>query len=47
MCLERGKAHFRTIFASQAVGMRELYEEIWLASSGELDAGLSIDLALF
>jgi hypothetical protein len=43
----RKKVHFSTVFASQAVGMRKVSEDIWVASFSELDAGLTIDLVLY
>jgi hypothetical protein len=39
ICLGTKKINFRTVFAGQAVGIKEVQDEIWLVSFMDYDLG--------
>src|SRR5262249_9094228 len=39
ICLGRKKINFSTVFAGQAVGIREVHDDIWLVSFMDYDLG--------
>src|SRR5437588_203303 len=39
ICLGRKKINFSTVFAGQAVGIKEVHDDIWLVSFMEYDLG--------
>jgi hypothetical protein len=43
ICLGRKRINFSTVFAGEAVGVKEVHDDIWLASFMEYDLGY-IDL---
>jgi len=39
ICLGHKKINFSTVFAGQAVGIKEVHDDIWLVSSMDYDLG--------
>jgi len=39
-CLGRKKINFSTVFASQAVGIKEVHDDVWLVSFMDYDLGI-------
>jgi putative transposase len=39
ICLDRKKINFNTVFAGQAVGIKEVHDDIWLVSFMDYDLG--------
>lgn len=39
ICIKKLKVHFSTVFAGQAVGLKEVYDKIWLVSFMDYDLG--------
>ncbi len=39
ICLGQKKIHFSTVFAGQAVGIKEVHDDIWLVSFMDYDLG--------
>jgi putative transposase len=39
ICLRHKKINFSTVFAGQAVGIKEAHDDIWLVSSMDYDLG--------
>ena len=39
ICLGRKKINFSTVFAGQAVGIKEIHDDIWLVSFMDYDLG--------
>jgi putative transposase len=42
ICLGRKKINFSTVFAGQAVGIKEVHDDIWLVSFMDYDLDTSI-----
>jgi len=42
ICLGHKKINFSTVFAGQAVGIKEVHDDIWLVSFMDYDLGTSI-----
>jgi hypothetical protein len=40
-CLGRKKINFSTVFAGQAVGIKEVHDDIWLVATSSSAAGMS------
>ena len=44
ICLGKKKINFSTVFAGQAVGIKEVQDDIWLVSFMDYDLGISISI---